>query len=309
MANQGGEATHDTKTSHRTYSSGHDRGRVASYLELFRHYGKNRQFAVRHYDIFCKVQQAFGQHGQVAVQNADVLEIGCGQRFPLTLLFYSLGARCVGIDYDYVDPRPTWQGFQAMVKRNGLERALKTLIRSAIFDRAYYTTLEQQLGKPLRFSGISLRVMDATALQFPDAQFDYACSSDVFEHIADVDAATREMARVLRPRGLAYVGINVFAGISGGHHFEWAEPDTSPSRRVPPWDHLRQNLFPSQAYLNKVRESDYLTTFSRHLEVVDVKSVYQGQGQLTDEIQQELSVYSRHELLQGSLTAILRKRS
>jgi SAM-dependent methyltransferase len=307
MANQGSEATQEPETSHRTFSSGHDRSRIASYLALFRHYRKNRQFARRHYEIFCRVREAFEQHGHVPVENADILEIGCGQRFPLTLLFHSLGARCVGIDYDYVDPRPRWHSFHAMMKRNGAERAVKTLIRSALFDRAYQQSLEHHLGRTLRLSGISLRVMDATSLHFPDGQFDYACSSDVFEHIADVDAATREMARVLRLGGVAYVGINVFAGISGGHHFEWAEPDRSPSRRVPPWDHLRQNLFPSQAYLNKLRESDYVAIFSRHFEVVDVQSVYQGQAQLTAEIQQVLSAYSRHELLQGGLTAILRK--
>src|SRR5438552_3528149 len=128
MAHRAGDSTQSSEVLRRTYSSGHDRGRLASYLELFHHYRKNRQFAARHYEIFGRVSRAFEQYGRVAVENADILEIGCGQRFPLTLLFHSLGARSVGIDYDYVEPHPTWRSFRAIMKRNGVERAMKTLV-------------------------------------------------------------------------------------------------------------------------------------------------------------------------------------
>jgi SAM-dependent methyltransferase len=223
------------------------------------------------------------------------------------LLFHSIGAQSIGIDYDHIEPDPTWHSLLTIVKQNGIERAAKTLLRHTLFDRAYYRCLGELLGRPLRFSGIRLQMMDATALQFPDQRFHYACSSDVFEHIADVEGATRELARILRPGGIAYIGINVFPGISGGHHLEWAEPDTRPSRRVPPWDHLRQNLFPSSSYLNRLRESDYLRIFRSHFAIIDLQTVYQGETQLTDDIARELSIYSRHELLQGALTVILRK--
>lgn len=292
---------------HRSYSSGHDRFRLTGYLDLLQHYRKNRQFATRHFDIFSKVRGAFAAYGHVPVTDADVLELGCGQRFPLTLLFHSVGARAVGIDFDHVEARPSLQGFRSMLNRNGLERTVKTLIRSAVFDPAYYRTLRELLGRPLRFSGTDLRTMDATALTFADRAFDYVCSSDVFEHISDVEAATREMHRVMRPGGVAYVGINVFSGISGGHHLSWAEPDTSPSKTVPPWDHLRENRFPSQSYLNRVRERDYLGAFGRYFQTLEVRSVQQGQSQLTDEILGELADYSREELLQGGLTVILRR--
>src|SRR5437868_2945071 len=135
MAYQEGDLQRPQGVPPRSYSSGYDRGRLASYFELVRHYRKNRKFAARNYEIFCRVSQAFETHGNVTVRSADVLEIGCGQRFPLTLLFHSVGARAVGIDYDFVEPHPTWRSFRALVKRNGLERALKTIVRSGLFDR------------------------------------------------------------------------------------------------------------------------------------------------------------------------------
>jgi ubiquinone/menaquinone biosynthesis C-methylase UbiE len=46
-----------------------------------------------------------------------------------------------------------------------------------------------------------LRVMDATALQFPDGHFDALVSMHMIEHIPDLDAALEEMARVVRPGG------------------------------------------------------------------------------------------------------------
>jgi SAM-dependent methyltransferase len=46
-----------------------------------------------------------------------------------------------------------------------------------------------------------LRVMDATALQFPDAHFDALVSMHMIEHIPALDDALAEMARVVRPGG------------------------------------------------------------------------------------------------------------
>lgn len=45
---------------------------------------------------------------------------------------------------------------------------------------------------------------DLTRLSYPDASFDIAITSDTMEHVPDVDAAFREVRRVLKP-GAAYV--------------------------------------------------------------------------------------------------------
>lgn len=53
---------------------------------------------------------------------------------------------------------------------------------------------------------VDLRVMDATALGFPDAAFDLVYSFHALEHIPDDRAALREMNRVLKPGGVACIG-------------------------------------------------------------------------------------------------------
>ena len=48
---------------------------------------------------------------------------------------------------------------------------------------------------------VSFKTADATQLPAPDATFDVAVSTQVFEYVPDVDAALAEMYRVLRPGG------------------------------------------------------------------------------------------------------------
>jgi arsenite methyltransferase len=52
---------------------------------------------------------------------------------------------------------------------------------------------------------IEYRVGDATRLPAEAAQFEVAVCTQVLEYIADVDAALREIARVLRPGGRAFI--------------------------------------------------------------------------------------------------------
>ena len=52
---------------------------------------------------------------------------------------------------------------------------------------------------------IDYRVGNATALPAEPAQFDAAVSTQVIEYVANVDAALREIARILRPGGRAFI--------------------------------------------------------------------------------------------------------
>src|SRR3954447_6605575 len=54
-------------------------------------------------------------------------------------------------------------------------------------------------------SQLSYRHSDAIALDAPDAAFDVAVSTQVFEYVPDCERALREMHRVLRPGGRALV--------------------------------------------------------------------------------------------------------
>ena len=52
---------------------------------------------------------------------------------------------------------------------------------------------------------IEYRVGNATPLPVEPAQFDVAVSTQVIEYVADADAALREIARVVRPGGRAFI--------------------------------------------------------------------------------------------------------
>ena len=149
--------------------------------------------------------------------------------------------------------------------------------------------------------------MSATALDFPDNHFDFIFSNAVFEHINDPDKAASEVARVLKPGGVFSVLVHLFPSLSGGHNLDWSWPDESPSKTVPPCDHLRQNLYPTHAYLNKLRERDFLEIFSKHFTVLNATCRYEGERLLTPEIEKELSAYTRDDLLKRTLRAILTK--
>jgi SAM-dependent methyltransferase len=149
--------------------------------------------------------------------------------------------------------------------------------------------------------------MDARALTFENSSVDYIFSNAVFEHIDDMEAATREVARVLVPGGIARIGVHLYPSLSGGHHPEWAYPDDQPSARVPPWDHLRERHYVGHVYLNELREAEYLEVFRKHLTTIEVTPAYEGRQHLTRSISRELVGYSEEDLLKRSITVVLRK--
>jgi SAM-dependent methyltransferase len=58
--------------------------------------------------------------------------------------------------------------------------------------------------------GRTIFAMQDSRLPFPDAHFDFVCSNQVFEHVADMDLALSEIRRVLKPGG---VFLNIFPSV------------------------------------------------------------------------------------------------
>jgi len=106
--------------------------------------------------------------GYATTRGLDVLDVGCGQG--LDLVQYAMaGARAVGVD---LTPRHV---------------ELARLHLAA-------------LGLDGEVAG-----GDAESLPFPDASFDRASSNGVLHHTPDIEAALREIRRVLRPGGRATI--------------------------------------------------------------------------------------------------------
>jgi ubiquinone/menaquinone biosynthesis C-methylase UbiE len=283
---------------------------MSDYLALWRYWRQGaRAFARDDFRIYQEDRQRLAAYLGEPVVGKRMLDIGCGQHYPETLLYHNDGNQITGIDLDVVGVGPSVRKYTAIVHQNGAKRALKGLVRELLFDPAYYGELAAQYGRPLSHRGVDLRSADATALPFADNEFDLVVSTNAFEHIADLDAAARETARVLKPGGLAHIDFHLYTSLSGGHHLEWTWPEREQERVTPPWDHLRQNAHAVDYFLNKQRMSAYRAAFERYLRIVDwLPGCSEGRQYLTPQIRAELSDYSEVELLTRNIIVIARRR-
>ena len=251
------------------------------------------------------------QYVGVPVQSARVLDLGCGQTATQTALFHADGARVTGIDIEV----PTFEmgpmTFLHTLRRNGPERAFKSLVRHLIFDRHFFDDLSRAYGRKVSFRRIDVRIMDAARTEFETSTFDFVASMAVFEHINDVSAAVAELNRVLKPGGIAVITPHLFPSLSGGHCLQWIWPDQSGSDEVEPWDHLRSNRHPAAAYMNHMKVNEYRAIFRSQMEVIDERIVVEGDRYLTPELEAELGAkgYTREDLLTRTVTFFARKRT
>ena len=292
----------------KTTSSGFEHSKLYSYFTLLRYFGRDRELARQEFAAYQVVKDVFERIAEKPVDQARILEIGCGQRFADTLLFHSQGADITGIDLDYIVHRFSIGNMARVWRHNGFERFLKTLIRHVCFDASFYRTLAACSGIELRFGGLDIRHMSACDMTFADNTFDYVYSNAVFEHIDDVDNAWREVGRVLKPDGCARIGIHLFPSLSGGHHMGWMARDSRVSTIVPPWDHLRENRYPAHLYMNKLTKDQHLAAAKKHCDIIDVEYVRQGEDLLTDEILDEVEGYAADDLTTHSMVVIARSR-
>ncbi len=289
--------------------------KIRNYLDIFR-YHRERSAAFATHD-YTNVYQATRKRIEPLVgrpaQGLRMLDVGCGQRVPATLLFTRAGNKVTGIDTELVVGAAGLGAFFRIWRSDGLERAAKTTFRQLAFDPAYHRQLGTLFGSPLSTRGLDVRQLSITReLPFPAHTFDVVISNAVFEHVADVPAALREVARLLKPGGVFHIAIHLFPSLSGGHHMRWAFPDSDPPAEIPPWDHLRENRFPTHVYLNKLVDQDYRRTFEAEesLEIVEwVRTRTEGEQLLAAEIETELrDRYSREDLLTREVIAIGRRR-
>jgi ubiquinone/menaquinone biosynthesis C-methylase UbiE len=71
-----------------------------------------------------------------------------------------------------------------------------------------------------RAAGVAFVQADAARLDFPDASFDVVFSFDTMEHVTQPDAVLHEMARVLRPGGVAHLSFGPLYMSAFGLHAE-----------------------------------------------------------------------------------------
>jgi SAM-dependent methyltransferase len=270
-------------------------------------------------NVFQKSLKDLELHGFKGLNRKNVLDLGSGQRYPFALQCAAAGANVTSLDIEYVKPDSLALYFIRCFKHGGFKRAIKSIVRRICFDKKYYRALEACAGRPVcDFVSEIIFVTEGannSNYSLPSANYDLIASNAVLEHVSDVSAFACEIKRLLRPGGYFYGNIHNFFSISGGHNMEWAFPDENPSTTVPPWDHLRENKYPTHVFLNQCRPEQFKEKFAQYLEILlfqarDINhdsSGKEGTQYLKDDVAEELHEYPRDLLLTRAYCIICRK--
>lgn len=293
--------------------------KVGEGLELFKQYWCEARAGLDLEALFDEIDEydaLLQRYSGVTLDEAVVFEIGFGARPYRQIALQSRGIDIRGVDAEVpiLSGRPSL--FVDVLRCNGFERAAKSLIRHAIFDRGQ----QQAFRRALRRRGLTfhldpgrLIVADARLTEVEPESLDLVISEDVFEHlqrdsISDVIAA---MARWLRPTGIALIRPNIFTGITGGHLMEWSRAAMRQSRtrrKSEPWEHLRQRRFRANTYLNELTRADYRGLFRTHFKILEerVTQPNLGREHLDARVRAELAAWAEEELFSNQTLFVLR---
>lgn len=184
----------------------------------------------------------------------DILEIGSGQR-SIQLAVMSKGNRAVGIDQESSGDSLNLKSVLETVKSDGIMRATKTVARKIMgFDRATWKEYVKQSGAS-SVPELNILKMNAAHMSFPNNSFDVVFSRAVFEHVENPEAVLKEVARVLRPKGVLYCLLHLYTSDSGCHDIRIL---LNRRGELPLWAHLRES------HHQKVIENTFLNRLRLH---------------------------------------------
>lgn len=244
---------------------------------------------------------------------ARILEIGYGARPNRLITFMSMGYNAKGIDIDVPLLNLKLSTIISIYKHNGFKRALKSTIRSLLFDKHERNALAKALAEhnfPILIDESKFIVADATNYNFENESIDFIYSEDVFEHIEEngLHNLCKKIQSILNHKGIAYISILTYPSLRGGHSLDWYN-DNIKFNDAEPWEHLRQNRYPVDCFLNKLSIHDYTNIFCKYFKILDRINCSPKFGIkfLTDDIQNELNNYDHEELISDKWVFILQR--
>jgi SAM-dependent methyltransferase len=254
------------------------------------------------------------RHAGLRLENLHILEISTRQD-QRHLWRLSLRNEVVGIDTETTCDSFHLGDYLRSLRHSSVMRAVKSLSQKMLGAGGCGahpgTTVARELGLP-PFSPPRLVRMSASNMSFADATFGFVCSFVAFERIDDPGAALREVARVLRPGGVAYIRVSPYTAPSG-HRGSTQAHDEKP--QPPYWPHLRAELehtLHPDPRLNRLSLKEWRLLFAHIMPGVELLAETESDD-LREPLARlrargELADHSDDELLTARLVAIWKKQ-
>jgi SAM-dependent methyltransferase len=254
-----------------------------------------------------EMERTFG----FALDGRHILDVGPGQ-FLLQSTYFAKRNEVTAIDLNVISNGFSPTAYLEMLRHNGLHRVLKTIGRQILgVDRAYKQALRSALGVDV-LPHVHVMRGDARALSVEDESFDVVYSGAVMHHVSDPGSALREMARVLKPGGGAFVSLHLYTSYNGS-----LDPRlmSTPPDEALLWAHLRSGLsdkISGNALVNKVRLHEWKTLFTQIFPGSVIKQYVSNIPAIQNTAERlimsgELSGYSLEELSTHVVTSVWKK--
>jgi SAM-dependent methyltransferase len=201
------------------------------------------------------------RHWLGPLEDVALLDVGCGDGSNCLVLGEEPLRRVVGVDLEL----PLFAADEKGNRTRNLAADIQA--KAAVAANSH----------PVHF----LR-MDATRLGFEDGTFDVLMSRSAMEHIRPIEPALREMARVVRPGGLIYLGIDPFYWLRGCHKRGVVDI---------PWAHARLTLAEYRRFVLATEGEKAAERRSRRLETLNRFTVRQWR-QLIDQMDCEVLAFA-----------------
>lgn len=236
------------------------------------------------------------------LEDADILDVGPGQ-VPVQLIYFSRENRALGIDVNRIIYPLTPLRLLQVACTSGPIRAAKTLGRWLLgSDTRLLQSVAQSFGvKTVPWPRILQ--MDVRQMDLPDESYDFVYSRSVFQHITQPEYALKEIVRVLRSGGKAFISLHLWTCPNGYTYIATTGE----------WPHLRNQVRPDEIdqSRNRLRYAEWRKLFNDAFPGCEIR--LRGQkapamiARAVELHKTELSGYSLEELINGELSVSWRK--
>ena len=270
-----------------------------------------------YFNAFLKSKKDIEQLLPMPLNEASILVIGCGYRYPDPFLYSGCSKNVYGLDIKDVFYRDGFKLLYTNLRRNGkgvIASLYNTFIQRNGLQK-YYKRISELSNITINHEDINLLSYSDNRIPLENGKFDTVMSNAVLEHVVDLETFFYEVNRVTKPLGLSYHLYHNYYSFSGSHL-----PQSLCEKH--PWGHLLGNYQTDPNHLNQVTIDTVSKIFSYWFDLINIFQVsrdhskkgvdqtfrYEREELLTKDIRYQLRNYSDEQLLTRSYLVIGRKK-